>query len=134
MAAKTDKTEKKAQKAPKAEPKAEPAKQTTKLATFLTSKKIDPRRVMSVSHGLETLQAEDRQIKLSKRAAKAAEGEAKPKEERKPRSGRPVTPRAMTAALSGGSLSGPSKQRILRAVNHLLEQKKAEKVDFRTLF
>lgn len=120
--------------AKKQAPKAEAPKKDSKLATFLASKKIDPRRLMSASHTLETLRTEDRTIKLNRRAARGAEGEAKPKEERKPRSGRPVTPRAMAAALSGGSISGPTKNRILRAVNHLLEKKKAEKVDLRALF
>jgi len=107
---------------------------TSKLATFLTSKKIDPRRVMAASHSLETLRPEDHQIKLNRRRAKGAEGEAGPKEERKPRSGRAVTERAMNAALTGGTLSGPTKTRILRAVNHLLDRKKAEKVELRALF
>lgn len=106
----------------------------TKLATFLASKKIDPRRVIAASHRLETLTTEDRKIKLNRRRAKGGEGEAGPKEERKPKSGRAVTPRALEAALKGGTISGPTKNRILRAVNHLLEQKKAEKVDLRALF
>ena len=120
--------------AKKAAKPAEKEAKDNKLAAFLASKKIDPRRVMSASHVLETLRTEDREIKLSRRRAKGAEGEGKPKEERKPRSGRPVTPRAMAAALSGGAISGPTKSRILRAVNHMLEQKKAEKVDLRALF
>lgn len=106
----------------------------SKLASFLSSKKIDPRRVLAASHALEKLQPEDRAIRLNRRRAKGAEGDAKPKEERKPRSGRPVTQRAMNAALAGKTLSGPTKNRIVRAVNHLLEQKKAEKIDFRALF
>ncbi len=109
-------------------------KGTSKLATFLSSKKIDPRRVISASHTLETLRPEDRQIKLNRRRAKGGEGEAGPKEERKPRSGRSVTQRAMHAALFGKPVSGPTKSRILRAVNALLEQKKAEKTDLKTLF
>jgi hypothetical protein len=72
---------------------------------------------------------------LNKRRAKAGEGgENAPKETRKARSGRPVTDRALQAALSGGPLSGPTKTRILHAVNHLLEQKKLEKVELRVLF
>ncbi len=107
----------------------------TKLASFLASKKIDPRRVLAASHRLETLTGEDRKIKLNRRRAKGGEGgEGAPKEERKPRSGRAVTQRALDAALKGGTISGPTKNRILRAVNHLLEQKKAEKVDLRALF
>jgi len=109
----------------------------TKLAGFLSSKKLDKRRLLAASHELEQLQPEDRVIKLNKRRAKKAGsegGENAPKETRKPRSGRPVTPRALEAALTGGAISGPTKNRILRAVNHLLEQKKQEKVDLRTLF
>ncbi len=40
----------------------------------------------------------------------------------------------MEAALKGGTLSGPTKQRLLRAVNYLLEQKKKDKVELKTLF
>jgi hypothetical protein len=109
----------------------------TKLAQFLAAKKLDTRRLLAASHELERLTREDRIIKLNKRRAKKAGGEggdSAPKETRKPRSGRPVTPRALEAALQGGAISGPTKTRILRAVNHLLEQKKQEKVDLRTLF
>jgi hypothetical protein len=106
----------------------------TKFADFLKQKKLDARRVLLASHKLETLQVEDRGIKLNKRRAKKAEGGDAKKEDRKPRSGRPVTDRALAAALSGKPVSGPTKQRILRAVNHILEQKKAEKVELKTLF
>ena len=40
----------------------------------------------------------------------------------------------MQAALGGGSLSGPTKTRLLKAVNHLLEQKKQDKVELKALF
>jgi hypothetical protein len=110
--------------------------ESTKLSTFLNSNKLNPKRVLAVSHKLETLQRSDRTIKLQKRQAKKGEGgeagEKKPTE--KPRSGRPVTPRALDMALKGGTISGPTKQRILRAVNYLLEQKKKDKVDLRALF
>lgn len=106
---------------------------TTKFAEFITTKKLDPRRIRAASHELESFTVEDRQIKLAKR--KPADGEKKEKETRKPRSGRPVTSRALEAALTGKEpISGPTKTRILRAVNHLLEQKKLEKVELRTLF
>jgi hypothetical protein len=36
--------------------------------------------------------------------------------------------------VSGGKMSGPTKTRLLLAVNRLLEQKKQEKVELRTLF
>lgn len=113
---------------------------SSKLDTFLTTNKLNPKRLLAVSHKLETLRREDRDIKLARRRAKSggegaapAEGEEK-KPLGKPRSGRPVTPRALHAALTGGKISGPTKQRILRAVNYLLEQKKKDKVDLKTLF
>jgi hypothetical protein len=107
----------------------------SKFAQFLASKKLDARRVIIASSHLESLQPEDRQIKLAKRQGKKSEDADKSKKEtRKPRSGRPVTPRSMDAALAGGTLSGPAKTRILRAVNHLLEQKKQEKVELKALF
>jgi len=108
----------------------------TKFAEFVKAKKLDLRRILTSSHSLETLQSEDRAIRLAKRRAKGGgEGDDKaPKETRKARSGRPVTGRALDAAVKGGSISGPTKHRILKAVNYLLEQKKQDKVDLRTLF
>jgi hypothetical protein len=107
----------------------------SKFAQFIASKKLDVRRIVAASRSLERLLPEDRLIRLNKRRAKGAESpETAVKETRKPRSGRPVTPRAMAAALGGGTLSGPTKTRILKAVNHLLEQKKQDKVDLKTLF
>jgi hypothetical protein len=107
----------------------------TKFSEFISSKKLDARRILNASHKIERLMPEDRLIRLNKRRARAAEGgDAATKETRKPRSGRPVTPRALAAALSGGTLSGPTKTRLLAAVNLLLEQKKQEKVELRTLF
>jgi hypothetical protein len=136
-----------ADKAPKAEAKkkaqkkapANPFTGDSKFAKFLTSKKLDARRVLAASHQLEQLQRSDRDIKLARRQAKggAAEGGDDKKAEApktKPRSGRPVTRRAMFAAVKGAAINGPTKTRILRAVNHLLEQKKQEKVDLKALF
>ena len=111
------------------------AETKSKFAQFIASKKLDARRIVAASHKLERLTAEDRQIKLNKRNAKKSEGgENAPKETRKPKSGRPVTPRAMAAALSGGSVSGPTKTRLLKAVNYLLEQKKQDTVELKSLF
>jgi hypothetical protein len=107
----------------------------TKFSQFIKSKKLDPRRIIAASHSLEKLRPEDRVIRLNKRRARAAEDADKAvKETRKPRSGRPVTQRAIDAALAGGAVSGPTKNRILRAVNHLLEQKKQQPTDLRSLF
>jgi hypothetical protein len=106
----------------------------TKFAQFLAAKKIDRRRIIIASRQLEILQPEDRTIKLKKRKPKGDAPEGAVKETRKPRSGRPVTDRALDAALVGKPVSGPTKTRIVRAVNRLLEQKKQEKVELRTLF
>jgi hypothetical protein len=108
----------------------------SKFAQFIAAKKLDLRRIMAASQELEKLQPEDRAIKLKKRQDRKAEGAdaAATKETRKPRSGRPVTPRALDAAVKGGKMSGPTKTRLLHAVNHLLAQKKQEAVELRTLF
>jgi hypothetical protein len=111
----------------------------SKFAEFISSQKIDPRRLLVVSKQLESLKLEDRQIKLSKRkkgdddSSKSGE-EGEKKAPSKPRSGRPVTRRLLTAATEGGKLSGPGKTRLLRAVNRILEQKKQDPVDIRALF
>ena len=105
----------------------------TKLQAFLTQNKLNPNRLLAVSHTLETHRKEDRTLKLERRRSKKAEGGEK-KEVAKPRSGRPVSERALNSALKGGEISGPTKQRILRAVNYLLEQKKKDKVELKTLF
>jgi hypothetical protein len=108
-----------------------------RFAQFVAARKLDHRRILAVSRRLERLQTEDRLIKLNKRRAKKAAsdgGDNAPKETRKPRSGRPVTPRALNAALRGSAISGPTKTRILQAVNHLLGLKKQDKVDLKALF
>ena len=107
----------------------------SKFADAIKAHKIDPRRIITASSKLEKLRPEDRALRLARAKAKKSEekkeGAEKPK---KPRSGRPVTAPAMAAALAGKSLSGPQKTRILRAVNHLLEKKKAAAVDLKALF
>ncbi|WP_438032260.1 hypothetical protein [Sorangium sp. So ce204] len=109
----------------------------TKIEDFLKEKKIDPRRIIAASAKIERLQPEDRAIRLTKRLARGSEDAAKKKEAasaKKPRSGRPVTDRTLSAALKGKPISGPAKTRVLRAVNRLLEQKKQEKVELSALF
>jgi len=108
---------------------------STTFEEFLKTKSIDPRRIVAASQKIEKLRPEDRAIRLTKRIARKSEDGAKKKEGlKKPRSGRPVTDRAITAALAGKTLSGPAKTRILRAVNHILEQKKQDKVALTALF
>jgi hypothetical protein len=120
-----------------AEAKGAKSADKSKFAQFIAAKKLDGRRIIAASRKLERFQPEDRLIRLNKRRAKAGGGEGgenAPKETRKARSGRPVTQRALAAALGGGEVSGPTKTRILRAINYLLELKKQEKIDLRALF
>lgn len=107
----------------------------TKLDDFLKEKKIDPRRILAASAEMERLRPEDRAIRLAQR--KARRSEDKKKEglaAKKPRSGRPLTQRAIDAAIQGKGISGPSKTRLLKAVNKILEQKKQDPVTLRALF
>ena len=95
---------------------------------------IDHRRIAVVTGGSSGI-GRHTAIRLAQR--KARRSEDKKKEglaAKKPRSGRPVTPRAIAAAIEGKEVTGPVKTRLLRAVNHLLEQKKQEPVQLAQLF
>jgi hypothetical protein len=52
----------------------------------------------------------------------------------KPRSARPVSRTTLSKALAGKTLSGPAKTRVLRAVNHILSQRKQPEVPLGSLF
>lgn len=112
---------------------------SSRFAEFLSTEKIDPRRLLVASRGLERLRPEDRQIRLKKRlgrkedAAPSADA-AEKKDAPKRRSGRTITTRELNAAQAGGRLSGPQKTRLLRALNHVLVQKKKEQVELRKVF
>jgi len=112
---------------------------SSKFADFLNEKKLDGRRLLAASAKIERLRPEDRAIKLTKRKAKAkaaagGDDASKGAAPQKPRTGRPVTQRALDAALAGKPITGPQKTRILRAVNRLLEQKKDAAVEMSSLF
>ncbi|MEN9577501.1 MAG: hypothetical protein RJA70_510 [Pseudomonadota bacterium] len=104
----------------------------SKFADFLAENKIDGRRILSSSKQIERLRPEDRAAILAKRNRKEGAKEEEAPAER--RSGRPVTPRLLTAATTGGKLSGPGKTRLLRAINRILEKKKKDAVELRALF
>lgn len=109
----------------------------SKFSDFLTEKKIDPRSVLAASKMIERLRPEDRAIRLKERIARRSEDgmpEEMKKNRVKPKSGKPVTRPAMQAALEGKAISGPLKTRLVRAVNHILQVKKLNQVDIRTLF
>jgi hypothetical protein len=107
----------------------------SKFATVLTETKVDPMRLISASHKIEALRPEDRAIRLAKKSAVGKEDEAaKAARLKKPRSGRIVTSRLITSALKGQVIPGPSKTRLLRAVNALRAAKKLPAVDLKALF
>lgn len=106
----------------------------SKFAEFLAAKKLDARRVRYASAAIEALHPEDRAIRLARKHKKADASKAQGGEKKKPRSGRPITDRAMKAALAGQPVNGPQKTRFLRAVNRLLEQKKQEPATLGQLF
>ncbi len=106
----------------------------SKFSEFLAANKIDPRRVVAASKKLESLRPEDRKLRLARRKGsgdKPAEGAEKPA---KPRSGRAVTPVLLRRVEAGGKVTGPAKQKLLRAVNSILEQRKKDPVELRALF
>lgn len=111
---------------------------SNKFSEFLQKSKIDPRRIIAASRQIEKLRPEDRATRLARRRARGgdaapADGEQKAATE-KPRSGRPVTPRLLREVTAGKAIPGPAKQRLLRAVNRILEQKKKDPADLRALF
>jgi hypothetical protein len=114
---------------------------SSRFSEFLTTEKIDPRRLLVASRYLERLRPEDRAVRLKKRLSKKS-GEAAPapaagevKEAApKRRSGRTITPLLLESATAGKSLSGSQKTRLLRALNRVLEQKKKDPIDLRKVF
>lgn len=107
----------------------------TKLNDFLTTNKINPKRVVLASKAIESRQADDVDLIKKKKAMKDGKLEKDPVVQKtKMRSGRPVTEPTLTKAMGGRLINGPSKTRIVRAVNAVLVQKKKTEIGFRDLF
>lgn len=108
----------------------------SKLQTFLTENKIDQRRLLAVSHGIESLRPADRAIRLVKKQGAKAEGELKEKAKNagKTRSGRAINVVSLNKIYTGKPVTGPTRSRVLRAVNAILEARKADKVELTALF
>ncbi len=108
----------------------------SKFAEFLEKNKIDERRLLAASKRIERLRPEDRAVRLKQRAARKGDGDDKKEGEEtvKPRSGRPVTKCLLENAQQGNKVSGAAKNRTLRAVNHILEQKKQKAVALADLY
>lgn len=105
-----------------------------KLDQFLIDKKIDHRRLLNASRQLERLRPEDRKIKLTQAQARKREDGKNPEGLDKPRSGRTVAKVGLANALAGKRVSGPQKNRILSAVNRILEQRKQKPAALGALF
>jgi hypothetical protein len=106
----------------------------SKFSEFLAANKIDPRRVVAASRRLETLRPEDRRLRLAKRKGTGDKPASAEVDQAKPRSGRPVSAVLLRRVEAGGKVTGPAKQKLLRAVNSILEQRKKDPVELRALF
>jgi hypothetical protein len=108
----------------------------TKFAKFLEESKVDPRRILAVSHDLERLSRDDRQFvaEAARKRRLAGKKDGAKAERKKMHSNRPVTPALIENAKIGKPVSGPAKTRLLRAVNAILQQKKQPVVDIRAIF
>ncbi|MFW5921474.1 MAG: hypothetical protein ACOCUS_06505 [Polyangiales bacterium] len=108
----------------------------SKLSDILEKNQIDTRRIIAASRNIEGHKDEDRRIRLAKervREGRASDAE-KQLAEKKKRSGRPVTEPTLARALRGDKIPSKAQERITRALNHLLAQKKKDKVSRTDLF
>src|SRR5512138_2795821 len=108
----------------------------TKFAKFLEESKVDSRRIIAASRAIESLTREDRLFiaEAARKRRLAGKKDGAKAERKKMHSGVFVSPAQIDAAKAGKPVSGPSKTRILRAVNRILEQKKQSALDLRALF
>ena len=106
----------------------------SKLQDYLKNQNIDARRILAASHTLEASRPEDRVTRLAKKRAKGGDEAAKEAAAKKPRSGKPLSRPTLNRALSGGTVSGAAKTRLLRALNVVLGQKKKGEASLRDLF
>ena len=110
----------------------------SKLNDLLQTNSIDSRRLIAVSNKLEALRPEDRAVSLARRQLKsspeAATDAQKAKAKLKSRRGRPVSAPALQRALTGGRVTGPLRQKLVRAVNATLVLKKKSPVKSADLF
>ncbi len=108
------------------------------FAKLLEDNKIIALRLQSASAKIERLTDEDRAYVAEVSRKKSLAGRKNAGnvsiEKKKLHSGRPVTQRLIDDASLGKPVSGPAKTRLLRAVNHILEQRKKPTVAIRDLF
>jgi hypothetical protein len=109
---------------------------TTKLEQFLAKEKIDRRRIVVASRQIEKLGDEDRAIRLARRKVRSGKPTDADKETaaKRSRSGKPVSIVTIEKALAGKPLTSHQKQRVTRAINRILTQKKKSEVTNADLF
>jgi hypothetical protein len=111
---------------------------STKFAKFLEESKINQLRLQAASRKVEQRTKEDRAFlsEVARKRALAGRKEAANAvaEKKKLHSGRVVTPRLISYATLGKSVSGSAKTRLVRAVNRVLEQRKQPQITVRDLF
>jgi hypothetical protein len=101
----------------------------SKLSDYLQKHKVDARRIVATSKGIEGLQPEDRAIRLAREQAKDGDEAAKELAAKKRRSGRSVTRPTIERAIAGKPLTRKARARVLRAVNAVLAQKSKGKTE-----
>ena len=110
----------------------------TKFGKFLEDNKIIAPRLKAASTKLERLTVQDRAFLADVARKKSLAGRKNAAnvsvEKRKLHSGRPVTLRLIEDATLGKPVSGPAKTRLLRAINHILAQRKKPALGIRDLF
>lgn len=106
----------------------------SKLGDYLKKHKIDVRRVVAVSRGLEAFQPEDREIQMARVRAKGGDEKSKDLAAKKSRSGRAVSRVALDNALAGKTISRRSRARVVRAVSALVSKKTKGEAKLEELF
>ncbi|MEM7449323.1 MAG: hypothetical protein AAF355_13905 [Myxococcota bacterium] len=108
----------------------------SKFADFLSNHKIDRRRLLATSRRIEKLRPEDRIVRMARTKVRRGsdQEELKTVASKQARSGKPVTPLLLNAAILGQPVSSKAKKRILRALNAILEQKGGESASSELLF
>lgn len=106
------------------------------FADFIQQKGIEADAILRVSERLERLRDEDRELRR-KRAAARRTSPGKSYADAglgKPRSGRPLRPGHLEAALADKPVPGPVRSKFVRAVNHLLAKKGEQPIAAPQLF
>ena len=106
------------------------------LKTFIDGKGITAKAIAITSRRIEAFNENDWKLRDQRAAKRRNEPEKKYAELNiaKPNSGRGVSEKVVTVAVSGKPVARKSRAKILRAVNTILTHKKQAAVDMKALF